>query len=225
MSVAVGVMARAPSAAGKTRLAPHLSPSRLTALRAALLADTLAALAGVPGVTIFFTPDDAESEIAAAAERRRGPAATTALALVPQGGGDLGARMLAALRHLLGAEQCDAALLVGSDIPLLTADHVREASDTLQAGGGLVLGPADDGGYYLIGMKEAHAGLFEGIEWGTESVLTDTLRAAARINVNPHLIRSTYDIDAIDDLLRCERDLKWLPSAVCQDLRRWFAAG
>ena len=240
MTVAVGVLARAPSAAGKTRLAPHLSPERLLTLRRAVLTDTLRALESIPDLTIFFTPDDAAEEIASLAgmSRRR----------VAQGAGDLGARMLRALQYLLrvsdtvhdpgrcltpdGTEAAiEGAILIGSDIPLLTADHIREAAEQLAprnatavAERSLVLGPADDGGYYLIGMTAPHAQLFEGIEWGTESVLTDTLRAADRMNLHPHLIRSTYDIDAIDDLLRCERDLKWLPSAVCQDLRRWFAA-
>ncbi len=217
MSTAVGVMARAPSSAGKTRLSPHLSPTRLAALRAAMLADTLNALAGVPDVTVFFTPDEVEREIAAVA----GPA----FRCVPQGGGDLGARMLAALRHLLQDDACDAALLVGSDIPLLTADHLREAEQTLRASGGVVLGPADDGGYYLIGMTEAREGLFEGIEWGTESVLTDTLRAAERAGVEARLTRSAYDVDTEDDLLRLERDLAWAPSAVCPAMRRWFSEG
>ena len=229
MTVAVGVLARAPSAAGKTRLAPHLSPERLLTLRRALLTDTLRALESLPDLTIFFTPDDAEEEIASLGgiSRRR----------IAQGAGDLGARMHRALLHLLDAkgarafQASEGAILVGSDIPLLTANHILEAADTLQVTGSaralaerVVLGPADDGGYYLIGMTEPHAELFEGIEWGTESVLTDTLRAADRIHLHPHLIRSTYDIDAVDDLLRCERDLKWLPSPVCQDLRRWFAA-
>jgi rSAM/selenodomain-associated transferase 1 len=225
VSTAVGVMARAPSSAGKTRLAAHLSPSRLIALRSALLADTLHALAGVPHVTIFFTPDNAEEEIATAVGRRRAPAFTIVPALVRQDAGDLGARMLGALRHLLSVETCDAALLVGSDIPLLTADHVLEAADTLQASGGVVLGPADDGGYYLIGMTEAREGLFDGIAWGTDSVLTDTLRAAARIGVEARLARSAYDVDTIEDLRRLERDLALAPADRCAELRRWFSEG
>jgi 2-phospho-L-lactate guanylyltransferase (CobY/MobA/RfbA family) len=91
VTTAIGVMARAPSSGGKTRLAPHLSPSRLAALRSALLADALGTFATVPDVTIFFTPDEAEREIAALA----GPARR----LVAQGGGDLGARMLRASRR------------------------------------------------------------------------------------------------------------------------------
>ena len=214
MSVAVGVMARAPSAAGKTRLAPHLAPARLTALRKALLADTLGALADVPCVTVFFTPDDAEPEIAALADPTLRP--------IAQGGGDLGRRMLRALQFLLSVTP-DGAILVGSDIPLLTADHVLEAADTLRASGGVVLGPADDGGYYLIGMTRAHAGLFESVAWGTESVLTDTLRAAARIGVEARLIRSAYDVDTIEDLQRVARDLAMVPGAVCPELRRWLS--
>ena len=214
MSLAVGVMARAPSSAGKSRLAPHLSPSRLTALRAAMLANTVHALEGLPDLAIFFTPDDAEPELAALA----GPA----LRLVPQGGGDLGARMLRALQCLLKLTP-EGAVLVGSDIPLLTVDHVREAAQTLQASGGVALGPADDGGYYLIGMREARADLFEGIAWGTESVLTDTLRAAERAGVEARLVRSAYDIDRIDDLRRLERDLAAAPAGRYPELRRWFS--
>jgi uncharacterized protein len=217
VKTAVGVMARAPSSAGKTRLAPHLSPSRLIALRAAMLSDTLRVLESLPDVTIFFTPDEADAEIASLC--------ATTMPRVPQGGGDLGARMLAALQHLLETRQHDAGLLVGSDIPLLSADHLTDATQTLQARGGVVIGPADDGGYYLIGMMQAHAGLFEPIAWGTESVLTDTLRAAERIGVEARLVRSAYDVDTIDDLRRLDRDLASAPAGVCAEVRRWFRMG
>jgi uncharacterized protein len=215
VTTAVGVMARAPSSLGKTRLAPHLAPDRLRALRAALLADTLRAVENLPDVFIFFTPDEAEQEMASLAGG--------AMSRVPQCAGDLGARMLGALQYLLDDRQYEAALLVGSDIPLLTAAHLREAADTLQASGGLVLGPADDGGYYLIGMTQPHAALFDGIAWGSESVLTDTLRDAERMGVEARLVRSAYDVDTVDDLLRLERDLVWAPADVCPAVRRWFS--
>src|SRR3954465_12741080 len=89
-------MARAPSSEGKTRLAPHLSASQLASLRAALLADTLLVLEPLSAVTVFFTPDEAEQEIAALS--------SPAIDRKPQGDGDLGARMLRALRHLIGAD-------------------------------------------------------------------------------------------------------------------------
>jgi uncharacterized protein len=214
VSIAVGVMARAPSSGGKSRLAPHLPPARLAALREALLADTLRVAERLPDVTIFFTPDDAEHEISTFT--------VPALRRVPQGGGDLGTRMFRALQCLLNVTP-DAAILVGSDIPLLTADHITEASETLHASGGLVLGPAADGGYYLIGMTEARAALFDGIAWGTETVLTDTLRIAERLGVEARLARSAYDVDTIDDLRRVGRDLAAAPSTLSPALRRWFS--
>lgn len=228
MTTAIGVMARAPSASGKTRLAPHFSTASLRALRSALLADTLGVLAGVPDVFIFFTPDEAQHEIAQA-----GGAATT---LVPQGTGDLGARMLAAIRHLLEAREYRAAVLIGSDVPFLTANHVADALNVLHpsaegsavatsertTGRRLVLGPANDGGYYLIGMTQVFPELFEEIAWGTESVLTDTLRTAERIGVDARLIGSAYDIDTIDDVKRLEHDLEQAPADACVNLRRWF---
>lgn len=226
MTAAVGVMARAPSSGGKTRMTPHLSPSRLVGLRRAMLADTLGAVSSLPNVTVFFTPDEAQAEIAAvgdAVARTDAAAAAETRACLPQGAGDLGGRMFRAIRHLLEGGRSDAALLVGSDIPMLTADHLLEAAEMLRAIGGVVIGPADDGGYYLIGMTRAHAGLFEDVEWGTGSVLTDTLRAAARIGVEARLVRSAYDVDTIADLQRVERDLAAAPAARCPALRRWLS--
>jgi rSAM/selenodomain-associated transferase 1 len=216
VTTAVGVMARAPSSGGKSRLARHLTHLRLIELRSALLSDTLHAIANVPDVTIFFTPDDAAAEIAALCG--------DALVCVPQEGGDLGARMLAALRCLTPSDTA-AAILVGSDIPMLTADHLGEAADTLQHHGGIVVGPADDGGYYLIGMTQPHAGLFEGIAWGSASVLADTVRAAAGLGLETRMMRSAYDVDTIEDLRRLQHDLTSAPADVCPHLRRWFSEG
>lgn len=216
MTTALGVMARAPSA-GKTRLATHLSEARLVTLRGALLADTLGAVACLPpdvDVFVFFTPDEAGSEMAALVE--------PGVPCIRQASGHLGERMRFALEELLGHRQYGAAMLVGADVPLLGVEHIADARDTLQASGGIVLGPADDGGYYLIGMTKVHEPLFEGIAWGTDSVLTDTLRAADRLGLEATLIRSAYDIDTIDDLLRLERDLKWVSSVTAPNVRRWF---
>jgi uncharacterized protein len=211
----VGIMARAPSAGGKTRIAPHLSAARLWSLRTALLADTLHALRAIPDRVIYFTPDQARQEIASLCD--------AAVPQVAQGGGDLGERMLGAIRDLLETRKHEAAILVGSDIPWLGADHLREANELLHARGGVVLGPADDGGYYLIGMRQVHARLFEDCEWGTGGVLGDTVRAAQQIGMDVRLLRREYDVDTIADLRRLERDLKPAPDAACPHLRRWFS--
>jgi uncharacterized protein len=210
-------MARAPSARGKSRLASDLSPERLHALKSALLENTLLALETVPDVFIFFTPDDAVQEIASVTDSDR--------PCVAQGDGDLGARMLTAIRHLLEARNYDAAILVGSDIPWLSADRVREAADTLEADGGVALGPADDGGYYLIGMTRAHEALFKHIAWGTADVLTDTLRVAERSGIRVRMLQRAYDVDTIDDVRRLGRDLDAAPAGACIPVRRWFIQG
>ena len=217
MNVAIGVMARAPSASGKHG-SPRISPApRLVALRVALVTDVFAAVAGLSQVDafVFFTPDEAEPEMAALVDRR--------MPCIRQGPGDLGQRMRSAFDQLIGRRGYEAAMLVGTDMPFLGVDHVAEARETLQASGGVVLGPADDGGYYLIGMTQRHAGLFEQIAWGTDSVLTDTLRAADRLGVEARLIRGAYDIDTIDDLHRLERDLETEPPEIAPSVRRWFS--
>ena len=176
--------------------------------------ETIAAVADVAAV-LFFTPAEGEAEI-----RALSPPAWRCVA---QTGGDLGERMRAALGYLLQAPGCEAAVLVGTDMPLLAADHIGDARETLAATRGVVLGPADDGGYYLIGMRTVHAELFGGVEWGTASVLTDTLRAADRAGIEARLIRAAYDVDTIDDLHRLERDLQAAPPDLAPRVRAWFS--
>jgi rSAM/selenodomain-associated transferase 1 len=221
-------MARAPSSGGKTRLAPHLSENRLRELRRALLADTLHTASNLrprqeppspplAEVIVFVEPGDACAEVNALS--------ATPVTCVPQVAGDLGRRMCAAVTYLLQTLNCDAAILVGSDIPLLTADHLDDARETLATAGGVVLGPADDGGYYLIGMRTVHPELFEGVAWGTSSVLTDTLRIADRAGIDARLIRPAYDLDTIEDLRRLEGDLRTAPPAAAPHVREWLRAG
>jgi hypothetical protein len=213
-------MARAPSSVGKTRLAPHLSAHRLRDLRRALLADTLRTVTGLLpplDVMVFVEPGGASGEVAALS--------TTPVVCVPQAEGDLGRRMLAAFMYLLQTLNCDAGILVGSDLPLVTADHFDEARETLSTASGVVLGPADDGGYYLIGMRRVYAELFEGIAWGTTSVLTDTLRVADRAGIEARLIRAAYDVDTIEDLQRLEDDLRTASPELALTVREWFRAG
>jgi len=213
---AVGVIARAPSAPGKTRLAAHFSVGRLRALRTALAADTLAIAGAVPGVDrfIFFTPDEADAEIAGLA----GPSFTR----LPQRGDDLGQRMHCAFEDLLTERRYESAVLVGSDLPLLTTEHFSSAFGSLRADADVIIGPADDGGYYLIGMRRSHPELFESIAWGTATVLADTMRAATRAGLTVNLVRRSYDVDTIEDIQRLERDLAAAPRDRAMSVRRWL---
>lgn len=213
MRIAVGVIARAPSAPGKTRLAAHVPEPQLRQLREALLADTLAVVCGATyiDVVVFATPEGCEQEILALAPR--------ALPIRPQRGADLGERMCNALTELIEHDKYDAAILVGTDVPLLTPEHVDEAAALLRTRGGIVLGPADDGGYYLIGMTRVFGAVFDGIEWGGDTVLIDTITTADRLRLDACLIRGAYDVDTIDDVRRLERDLLTEPPEVARHTR------
>jgi uncharacterized protein len=121
----------------------------------------------------------------------------------PQGEGDIGARMARALSAAF-AEGAPAAVLIGTDIPDLSAAILAEAFQRL-ADHDIALGPAADGGYYLIGARrdryaELAPLLFQGIPWGTEHVLRNTLAALATAPVAVHLLPLLRDIDRPEDL-------------------------
>jgi rSAM/selenodomain-associated transferase 1 len=213
---AIGVIARAPSAPGKTRLASHIPEARLRSLRTALVADVLHVVSALDEVErfIFFTPDEADAEIAALA---RG-----SFTLRPQRGDGLGQRMRSAFEELLIDRAYGSVILIGSDIPLLTAEHVAAARERLRTTGDIVLGPADDGGYYLIGLRTAESRLFDAIEWGTASVFSDTVAAATRSGLTARIIQPAYDVDTIEDLRRLEQDLVTAPPELAPNTRAWF---
>ena len=191
---AIGLMARAPSSPGKTRLAPHIDEARLRALREAFFADALLVVEAVPHVDpfVFVTPADAAAEI--------GDRTRPSTIVLPQDGEDLGARMRHALHVLLVGREYDGAMLVGTDVPLLTVEHLQEALTLLRTRGGVVLGPADDGGYYLIGLRTPTPAVFTGVAWGTSRVLAETLARASGLRTR--LLEPCFDIDTPADLAR-----------------------
>ena len=116
----------------------------------------------------------------------------------PQIGADLGERMAGALTELL-AEGRDAAVLVGSDHPTLPGSRIREAFDALDEAD-LVIGPSQDGGYYLVGLTEPLEGFFDGIPWSTERVLARTIERVRERGVRLALLAPWYDVDEPRDL-------------------------
>ena len=121
----------------------------------------------------------------------------------PQGPGDLGRRMARAFEAAF-RDSKEAAVIVGSDIPGISPDIIQQAFEGLQKND-LVLGPARDGGYYLIGMKktmpaETYPRLFDGINWGTGEVLSQTLQTARESGLRFVLLESLADVDRPDDL-------------------------
>lgn len=137
-----------------------------------------------------------------------------ALGYHPQGGGDLGMRMLRAFEDSFAASD-ERVVVIGSDCPGLRTEHLREGFAAL-ARTDLVLGPASDGGYYLIGLRRSCAeralpALFSGIRWGSEQVLPATLRIAAAAGLLIDLLDILDDVDRPQDLAIWEREISGAP--------------
>jgi uncharacterized protein len=194
-SCAVLVFARAPvPGRAKTRLIPALGAAGAAALAARLTGHALAVAkrARLGPVELWGSPDASHPFFAACA-RRYG------VALHAQGRGDLGERMHRALARALA--HGGRALLIGSDVPALTPAYLRAAARALRRSD-VVLGPAQDGGYVLIGLKRPERSLFEGVSWGGASVLRQTRRRVARAGLRRSELAPLADVDTPEDLNR-----------------------
>lgn len=190
-------MARAPSDdSGKTRLLAALRIRDGTDLRRAILLDTLdvAGQVSVAEPLVLFTPATAEAEFAGlTGDRWR---------LAPQRGEHLGERLEHAFADLLARGHAGV-LIIGSDLPTLPVEYVRRAASLLLSlEDSVVLGPARDGGYYLIGLRKPHPELFRGVAWSTESVFAETVAIASTAGLPVSLVPDWYDVDSVDDLRR-----------------------
>lgn len=190
------VFARAPEpGAVKTRLIPLIGPQGAAALHARMMERALATAcqAALGAVELHCAPDCDDDFLRSCSSRY--PAK-----LVAQAEGDLGARMAAAAGTALTAHS--RVLLMGSDCPALTARHLRAANQALLDGAAAALAPAEDGGYVLLGLKQSDRRLFEGIAWGSETVLADT-RARLRELAWPwHELDTLWDVDRAEDYQR-----------------------
>lgn len=195
------VLAKAPAAGvTKTRLCPHLTPEEAAQFAAASLVDTLAVARSVPGCTLRLAhPPGAEGPLAALL----GDDLPPAFAVPP---GDVGTAMCHAITCALDHRAAQVAL-IGGDLPSLPPAHIAAAFAHLDAGTDVVLGPAEDGGYYLIAATAPHPELFAGISWSTASVFTQTVAKVAAAGLTLATLPPWYDIDGPADLRRCADDL------------------
>jgi rSAM/selenodomain-associated transferase 1 len=197
--VAVAILAKAPiPGLAKTRLIPALGAEGAAALQARLTERALAtaSAAGIGPVTLWGAPDERHATFAALRVR-------FGVSLAPQPDGDLGARMLAALVAANGP-----ALVIGTDCPALTESHLGEAAGALRDGSDVVLFPAEDGGYVLIGMRMPQPGLFSGMRWGTSDVMDETRRRLTQLGLSWREPVTLWDVDVTADLTRL-RDAGW----------------
>ncbi len=190
---ALGVMCKAPRpGAAKTRLASFLGPENAAALSGCFLRDVAAAIEALPesvgrqGFGIY-------APAGSAAELRAVLPATFGLIL--QENADFGFVLMSAVRGFLEAGH-DCAVLINSDSPTLPSSLLSEAVEALRKPGDrVVLGPATDGGYYLIGLKAAHQQLFRGIPWSTGDVFRLTVELARGIGLPVVTLPPWYDVD------------------------------
>jgi rSAM/selenodomain-associated transferase 1 len=178
----------------KTRLARGAGEEWAAGFYRALVEDALEWLARFPVAerTLFFSPAHARAACAGLAPRGR------RYRMVPQAPGDLGARLQAAFRVLLAGGPTRAVVL-GTDTPGVDARILRSAFQALDHSD-LVLGPALDGGYYLIGLRRPAPRLFENVPWSTSRVLAATRQRADRLGLATRLLEPLGDIDRLADL-------------------------
>jgi rSAM/selenodomain-associated transferase 1 len=182
----------------KTRLCPPLTPDEAATLHGSFVLDTLerskvaAAKLNLPLDRYLACAPSSALVFFKIMEERQG------VKLIDQVGEDLGARMNQASETMF-ARGYQRVLIVGTDVPTLPLDQYKQALALLETND-LVLGPALDGGYYLIGLKRPAPDLFSGLPWSTDQVLRLTQEKAAELGLKTALIPPWRDVDTIDDV-------------------------
>jgi len=247
---ALAVMTKAPHAGRvKTRLVPPLTLREAAELNKCFLRDTVAAISNACGsrrvgdvgkTQSTRQPHASHSEAARAracgiavytpvgAESAYAGILPAYFTLLPQRGDKFGERLYFAVEDLF---KCgfESVCLIDSDSPTVSAANFEHAVEVLAAfGDRVVLGPSDDGGYYLIGLKKPDRHLFEQIDWSTERVLKQTIQRANDIELEVKLLPAGYDVDDEAGLRRLNDELLrnglGSSSEVAPSTRRFLAA-
>jgi hypothetical protein len=199
----------------KTRLHPTFSLVEAAELYEALLLDTIDLVASQPWADLAVAITPLES-------RRYFEAITPEGALLlPVEGQDIGACLAQALGLALEMGYRKA-LALNSDGPSLPPNYLKLAEEYLEQSD-VILGPGEDGGYYLVGIGHVHPAIFEGIAWSTEKVLSQTLERAAGLGLRISLTPPWYDVDKPADVLRLIVELDTLSPDRLPHLRSFLA--
>lgn len=192
----IAVFAREPVAgAVKTRLIPALGAASALALYEAMATRTLALVSGgmlAPRALWVASNPSHEFFVTLCNEKE----------IHLQTGQSLGDKMYNCATATLAQDGRDSVVIIGTDCPALTVDYLQRALDALHTGSDVVLGPASDGGYVLIGLRQPWPELFRGIAWGTSTVLAQTLGKINAMNLSSTVLETLWDVDEAPDLLR-----------------------
>ncbi|MBA2334633.1 MAG: TIGR04282 family arsenosugar biosynthesis glycosyltransferase [Blastocatellia bacterium] len=179
----------------KTRLRPLLSESQSAELAGCFLTDTITNLASVfEHRVIAFTPDDGRESI---------ETVVGGDIYIPQGDGDLGQRLDAAIAEAFEMG-FGPVLVIGTDSPTLPHEYLAQASGHLQSHeDGVAIGPTDDGGFYLIGVSRPREGIYDGVTWSSDKTCEQTVANIKNIgDVDLLVLPRWYDVDEPKDLER-----------------------
>jgi rSAM/selenodomain-associated transferase 1 len=198
----------------KTRLTPPLSAERAAQLYECLLRDTLDIARAVPHVTrwICYAPANAVDYFRDLAPDFQ---------LLPQVGANLGERLDNALTQIL-ANSSTQAVIMDSDSPTLPVDYVARAFVDLEHAD-VTLGPCEDGGYYLIGLKRPQPRLLREVQMSTPNVLRDTLAIAQAEGLRVALLPAWYDVDTRDELEQLRNELRFSKNETAPHTREFLA--
>ncbi|MFC2028887.1 TIGR04282 family arsenosugar biosynthesis glycosyltransferase [Chloroflexota bacterium] len=183
----------------KTRLSPPLKPEQASALYECFLLDTLEQMRRVKEVQriLAYLPFEGIDYFQTIAQD---------FALILQVGHDLGSRLDNTLNKYLSAG-FESAVIMNSDSPTLPAEYLTQAFEALSGNADVVLGPCDDGGYYLIGVKKPAPRLMREIKMSTPSVMEETIALAKEEDLELYELPAWYDVDDRKSLLRLVEEL------------------
>lgn len=198
---AVAIMAKAPQAgAVKTRLCPPLSTAEAARLYGCFLLDKIQQVKALQEIqpAIAYAPAEGKAFFQALASN---------FVLLPQQGQDLGSRLASSFEQLFAMGYAGV-LVIDSDTPTLPTPYLEQAIGLLATPEvDVVLGPSEDGGYYLIGLREPHRDIFEAMPWSTPGVLPETVRRAKARGLQVAMLPPWFDVDVAEDLERLKRSL------------------
>ena len=205
MRQALTVVAKAPQPGRvKTRLHSRLSVDDATELYRCFLKDTLLLMDSVPQTerVISYTPRGEERHFDGIRDGKNGSPR-----MLLQRGESFGDRLYHTFDELF-EEGFDSVVIIDADSPTLPRDYLAEAFEELaRPGDRVVLGPAEDGGYYLVGLRRPHRRLFEEITWSSDRVLAETVERAGEISLSVALLPMWYDVDDAASLERLKREV------------------
>jgi len=214
---AVAIMAKAPLPGEvKTRLCPPLSLGAAAQLYQCFLLDKIAQVNDLQRATpvVSYSPSDSRSIFEALVPVH--------FLLIPQRGDDLGARILWTFEQLFGQGYTQV-LVIDSDTPTLPVAYLDRALMLIAEGeNDVVLGPTEDGGYYLIGLRQSYPALFERMPWSTPEVFTETRRRSAQFGLTVTCTEYWYDVDTPDDLTRLEASLAQMQNGWARHTRQFL---